>query len=194
MRMSYFRPTRPDCIFKSFYVDGREMKYDCLIFVDVCSHQNTALEAMSCFYHFCLCDEFPPSAIEEDIQHGDKRKDVDELIRSYEREKGLIVIEMWEFQCWRLYKRSDNVKIYIPENFSIGGSLAAEQLLEKLKNGNMSGYVQYDTEVPEKMTASFASFCPIFNITLVSRNDIGDLLRTYAEKENILSPPRRIMF
>ena len=37
----------------------------------------------------------------------------------------------------------------------------------------------------------FANFPPIFKNTVVSRNDIGDLMKEYAEKEGIISQPRR---
>ena len=40
---------------------------------------------------------------------------------------------------------------------------------------------------------SFANFSPIFKKTLVSKNDNGDLMKTYAEEEAILSQPRKML-
>ena len=42
------------------------------------------------------------------------------------------------------------------------------------------------------MRANFANFHPIFKNTLVSKNDIGDLMKTYAEEEGKTSQPRKM--
>ena len=55
------------------------------------------------------------------------------------------------------------------------------------------GYVQCDLEVPEHLKAYFVNFPPIFKNTVVSRNDIGDLMKEYAEKEGIMSQPKRML-
>ena len=42
------------------------------------------------------------------------------------------------------------------------------------------------------MKATFANFPPIFKNTLVSKNDIGDLMKTHCEEEEgIMSQPRK---
>ena len=43
------------------------------------------------------------------------------------------------------------------------------------------------------MRANFANFPLLFKNTLVSKNDIGDLLKTYAEEEGIMSQPRKML-
>ena len=52
---------------------------------------------------------------------------------------------------------------------------------------------QCDIEVLEKFRVNFANFRPIFKNTLLSKNDIGDLMKTYAEKERIMSQPRKML-
>ena len=59
--------------------------------------------------------------------------------------------------------------------------------------GNLFGYVQCNIEVPENLRANFANFPPIFKNTLVSKNDIGDLMKTYAEEERIMSQPGKML-
>ena len=78
----------------------------------------------------------------------------------------------------------------IRENFLYRRSLAAEPLLEEIKYGKVFGYIQCDIEVPENLRAKLANFPAIFKNTLVSKNDIGDLMKTYAE-EGIMSQPRK---
>ena len=142
---------------------------------------------MSCFYHFCPCQELRPSPTEEDVKRGSRRRE------SYKQEKGFTVIEMWECECWRLYKTTANVKIHIREIFPDRRSLTEQQLLEGIKKGSPFGYIQCDIEVPENLRVNFANFPPIFKNTLVSKNDIGDLMKTYAEEKGIMSQPRKML-
>ena len=88
---------------------------------------------------------------------------------------------------------SNTVKQHIREHFTYRRSLAAEQLLEEIKEGKFFGYMQCDNEVPENLRESFANFPPIFKNTYVSKSDIGDLLKSYAEEERLLSQPRKML-
>ena len=117
MVMSFFQHTRPDCKIESFYTTGRQKKNDRFSADGFCSHCNTVFEAMGWFYHFCPCHELRSSLTEEDIKRGSRRRELDDLRRSYIQERGFTVIEMWECEWWRLYKTSTNVKLHIRENF-----------------------------------------------------------------------------
>ena len=196
MVMSYFQQTRPDCKIETFFTTGRQKKFDCFSVVGSCSHCNTVFEATGCFYHFCPCQELRPSLTEEEIQRGSKKRELDALRRHYiqeKGEKGFKVIEMWECEWWRLYKTTNTVKQHIREHFPYRRSLAAEQLLEEIKKKKLFGYVQCDIEVPENLRANFANFPPIFKNTLVSKSDIGDLMKNYAEEQKLLSQPRKML-
>ena len=56
-----------------------------------------------------------------------------------------------------------------------------------MMKGNLSGYVQCDIELPENLRENFANFPLLVKNTLVSRNDIGGLMKTYAEEEGTMS-------
>ena len=149
-------------------------------------------EAVGSFYHFCPCQELRPSPTEEDIKRGSRRRELDELRRSYIQEKGFTVIERWECEWWRLYKTMTNVQLHIGENFPYRRSLT-EQLVEGIKKVSLFGYVQSEIEVPENLRVNFANFPPISKDTLVSKNDIGDLMKTYAEERGKMSQPRKML-
>ena len=193
MVMSYFQQTRPDCKNDSFYTTRRQKKIDCFSVDGFCSYCNTVFEAMVCFYHSCHCQELRLSLTEEGIQRGSKKRELDALRRQYIQEKGFKVFEMWECERWRLYKTTNTVKQHIRKHFPYRRSLAAEQLLEEIKKGKIFGYVQCDTEVPENLRANFANFPPILKNTLVSKSDIGDLMKNYAEEERLLSQPQKVL-
>ena len=59
-------------------------------------------------------------------------------------------------------------------------SLAADHLKEEIENGKELGNFQCNFEVPESLKANFAHFPPSLKYTLVSKNDIGDVMKTYA--------------
>ena len=100
---------------------------------------------------------------------------------------------MWECEWWRFYKTTANVKLHIRENFPYRRSLTEQQLLEGIKKASLFGYVQYDIEVPENLRVNFANFPPILKNTLVSKNDIGDLMKTYAKEGGIISQPMKML-
>ena len=193
MVMSYFQRTRPECEIESFFTTGRQKKIDCFSVDLFCSPCNTVFEAMGCFYLFCPCQELRPSLTEEDIQRGSKKRELDALRRHYIQEKNFNVFEMWECEWWRLYKTTNTVKQHIREHFPYRRSLAAEQLLEEIKTGKLFGYVQRDIEIPENLRSNFDNFPPFLKNTLVSKNDIGDLMKNYAKEERLLSQPRKML-
>ena len=90
-------------------------------------------------------------------------------------------------------QNKQTVKQHIREHFPYRRSLAAEQFLEELKEGKLIGYVQCDIEVPENLRANFANFPPLFENTLGSKSDNGDLMKNYAEEERFLSQPRKML-
>ena len=189
----YFQRTRRESEIESSYTTGRQKKIDRFSVDGFCSLCNTVFEALGCFYHFCPCQELPSSLTEEDVKRGSRRRELDELRRSYIQDKSFTVIEKWECEWWRLYKTTTNVKLHIPEKFPYKRSLTEQQLGEGIEKLSLFGYVQCDNEVPENLRVNYANFPPIFKNTLVSKNDIGDLMKTYAEEGGIRSQPRKML-
>ena len=164
---------------RALYFTGRQKKIDRFSVDGFCSLCKTVFEAMGCFYHFFPGQELRPSVMKEGIKRGSKKKEFDELRRSYIQKKVFTVNEMWECDWRRLYKTSTNVKLHNRGNFFFRQSLTEHQLLEGIKEGKLFGHVQCNNEVTENLRA----LPPIFKNTAVSKNDIGDLMKTYAEEE-----------
>ena len=87
MVMSYFQRQRLDCKIESFYTRGTQNKIDCFKVDGFCAHCNTVTEAMCCFYHYCACQEARPSLTEEDIERGNKKRDLDQMRKQYIKKK-----------------------------------------------------------------------------------------------------------
>ena len=150
---------------------------------------------MRCYYHYCPCQEARPSLTDTDIESGVKKRQQDEMRRDFIQQKGYQIVEMWECEWWSLYKTGDaSVKSHLRENFPYKRPLSEEQLLQGNIDGRLFGYVQCDIEVPEHLRSYFSNFPPIFTKNIVvRREDIGNLMRDYAEKENIMPQPRRML-
>ena len=81
MVTSFYQELRPEYKIESFYTPGKQKKIDCF-HVDVyCDRCKTVFEAMGCHYHFCSCRETRPSLSEQDIERGNKKREMDELRR-----------------------------------------------------------------------------------------------------------------
>ena len=109
------------------------------------------------------------------------------------RRKVSLSLKFWECEWRRLYKTTTIVKLHIRKNLPYRRSLIEHHFLEGIKKGNQFGYVQCDIEVPENLKTNFLNFPPIFKNTLISKNDIGDLEKTYAKEEGIRSQPRKML-
>ena len=48
----------------------------------------TVFEAMGCYFHFCPCQEARTSLTHDEIKRGTKTREMDELRKDYNREKG----------------------------------------------------------------------------------------------------------
>ena len=190
MVMSYFQQSRPECKIESIVTTGRQKKIDCFSVDGICYHCNTVFEAMGSYYHHCPCQEARPSLTDTDIERGVKKRQQDEMRRDYIQQKGYEIVEMWECEWWSFYKTDAPVKSCLRANFPYKRPLSEEQLLQQIIVVRLFGYVQCDIEMPEHLRDYFSNFPPMFENTVVSRDDIGNLMKEYAEKEGIMPQPR----
>ena len=103
--------------------------------------------------------------------------------RDYLRQKGNQIDEMWECGQWSLSKTDASVRSHLRENFPYKRPLSEEQLLGRIIDGKLFGYVQCDIEVPDHLRRFFSNFLPLIKNIVVSREDIGTLIREYAGKK-----------
>ena len=110
---------------------------------------------------------------------GIKKREQDQMRKEYIQQKGYKIIEMWECEWWSLYKTDAPVKSYLRANIPHKRPLSEEQLLQRIIDERLFGYVQCDIEVPQHLRES--------------REDIGNLMKVYAEREGIMPQPRRML-
>jgi len=71
--------------------------------------------------------------------------------------------------------------------------LTQEKIIRQVQNEKLFGTLLCDIETPEKLKLKFEEFCPIFKNTMVSRDDTGEHMREYAERNNVFKKPRRML-
>jgi len=113
----------------------------------------------------------------------------------YIRAQGYELVEMWECE-WRRMKRSNpNIKNFLAYEFQrpldVYTNLTSEQILTGVLDGSLFGVVECDIEVPEELKDKFSEMCPIFKNVEISRDDIGEYMKEFAEENDIMSRPRR---
>ena len=99
---------------------------------------------------------------------------------------------MWECQ-WKLHMRENHeIKSFVRSTFPHKHPLSFENLISRIRKGEFFGHVQCDLRVPENLRDNFESFPPCFKNKFVSRSDIGDFLKNYAEENKLITQPRRL--
>ena len=148
---------------------------------------------MGCYFQCCPCQEARTSLTDADIERGVKKRQQDEMRRDYIQQKCYQIVEMWECEWWSLYKTDASVKSHLRGNFPYRCPLSEEGVIQRFIVGRHFNYLQCDIKKPEHLRDYFSNFPPIFKNTIVSREDIGDLINQYAEKEFIMAQPRRML-
>lgn len=113
----------------------------------------------------------------------------------YIRDEGYNLVEMWECE-WRRMKRSNrNIQNFLKFEFERPldsySNLTSKQILTCVLNGSLFGVVECDIEVPHAMKEKFSEMCPIFKNVEISRDDIREYMKEFAEENDIMTRTRR---
>jgi hypothetical protein len=71
--------------------------------------------------------------------------------------------------------------------------MTEETILRAVMKDLMLGALEVDLEVPDHLKGKFAEMSPVFKNTHVSRYDIGDHMKTYAEERGIMNQKRKCL-
>ena len=78
------------------------------------------------------------------------------------------------------------MKNYVRTHFPFKKPLSASSLVQNFRNETMFGHVHSDLGVPDERKAKFSNFPPIFKNLDVTRNYIGEYMKTYAEENDLI--------
>lgn len=125
------------------------------------------------------------------------RKDTAE-ISQYIRDQGYELIEMWECQWHREKKINPELRNFVNTQFNSWtrrnrGEQSMEDLVLAIQNGDLFGLVECDISVEEKDREFWEEMPPIFKNTMVGRDAISPLMKSYAEEHGLLKTPKRML-
>ena len=130
----------PNCRNESLCTTGTKKNIDGFNAGGICSKCSTVLEAMGCFYRYFLCQEALLVLTEEDDQPGTKNKrELGEMRRQYNGEKGYTVVEMEECEWWKIYKTDVSIKEHLRKSFRYKLPLHQDQIWDRIKSGALFG-------------------------------------------------------
>ena len=71
--------------------------------------------------------------------------------------------------------------------------MMSETILDAVTHEKLFGCIECYIHVPEHLGEQFSEICPIFKNIEMFRDDIGEFIKAYAEENDIMSRPRRIL-
>ena len=164
-------------------VNGREKRIGNLPVDGWCAQTRTAYQFHGCFWHGCpKCHADPEETNPKNgktmaVLLADTKKHTAYLRRHVK------VIEMWECEWKRERDPPPRQK----------WTMMQQQIIAAVVDGTLFGMIECDIRVPSELRAHFAEMQPIFKNATVTRDDIGPFMREYAEENDIMSTPRRML-
>ena len=105
------------------------------------------------------------------------------------------MVEMYECQ-WREIKKANRelqrfIATEVRRTLDKVKIMSPERILSEVRNERLFGCVEVDIRVPDHLKEKFSQMCPIFKNIDISREDIGEFMKAYAEEYSIMAQPRR---
>ena len=162
--------------------NGREKRVGKLLVDGWCAKTRTAYQFHGCYFHGC------PKCYEHEETNTLNGKTMGTLLADTKKHTTYLrrhvkVVEMWECQWKRESKALPRPK----------WNMTQSEILADVVNGTLFGMVECDVHVPPDLRKHFSEMQPIFKNVTVSRDDIGPYMRQYAEENDIMSAPRRML-
>ena len=106
------------------------------------------------------------------------------------------VVELWERE-WKEMRRDPAVRKCLdaafPRRRLVRWTMTSQQILSGVRAGTVFGMIECDICVPGELRKHFAEMQPVFKNIRLIREDIGPVMRRYAEEHNIMTTPRHML-
>ena len=164
-------------------VNGREKRIGKLPVDGWCAETRTAYQFHGCFWHGC-----PKCHTDPEETNPKNNKTMATLLADTKKHTTYLrrhvkVVEMWECDWKRERDPPPRQK----------WKMTQQQIIAAVVDGTLFGMIECDVRVPSELQDHFAEMQPIFKNANVSSDDIGPYMRQYAEENDIMSTPRRIL-
>ena len=162
-----------------------------------CAETNTVYQFHGCYWHGHECQE--AKGIKENRKNG---KTMEQLRlqttknSKYIQQCGYKLVELWECQ-WKKMKASNaQLRQFLQKyrrTLDYKQSMTEAEIIAAVKGNTLFGMVECDIEVPLHLKAYFSEMTPIFKNTNVTVNDIGQVMKEYADANHLMTQPRRTL-
>ena len=127
-------------------------------------------------------------------QKANQKRSYDATRTRYIENQGFKVIKIWECEFWKNVKENKDgiIKTFMKNNFPFKAPMGEGTLLEKVRCSEIFGMIECDVSVPIELRPLFEDFPPIFKNVEVSRDDIGEHMKNYAEVNGLLKRPQKM--
>ena len=172
--------------------NGREKRIGKLLVDGWCAETHTAYQFHGCYFHGC-----PKCHTDPEETNKLNGKTMATLLENTRRNTTYLrrhvkTVEMWECD-WKEIRDEPDVKIFLDIPRHRKWTMTEQQILAAVIDGTLFGMVECDIRVPEHLQDHFAEMQPVFKNVTVTRDDIGPFMRHYAEENDIMSTPRRML-
>ena len=96
---------------------------------------------------------------------------------------------MWECEWKRLKKQEPKMKAFITNRqrpCDRYHTMSEDSILQAVMDEKLFGALKVDLHVPDDLKSKFADMTPVFKNIDVSRDNIGDHMKAYAEEKGIM--------
>ena len=171
--------------------NGREKRIGKLPVDGWCAETRTAYQFHGCFWHGC------PKCYDQNETNPKNNKTMATLLGDTKKHTTYVrrhvkVVEMWECD-WKEKRKEPDVKSFLAPARRQKWKMTQQQIITAVVDGTLFGMVECDVRVPSELRAHFAEMQPIFKNATVTLDDIGPYMRQYAEENDIMSTPRRML-
>jgi G:T-mismatch repair DNA endonuclease (very short patch repair protein) len=155
----------------------------------------TVYQFHGCFWHGHGCCESASRPLEgrtaEERLATTRRKD------EYVRSVGYRLRIVWECEWRRDVDANPSIRTFLRAFYrraygdTARSGLTLERALEAIRARKLFGFVECDVRVPDHLTSKFSEMPPIFKNVELSREQLPDHMREFAERENHMPRPQR---
>ena len=172
-------------------VNGREKRIGKRRVDGWCAETRTAYQFHGCFWHGC------PKCYDQNETNSVNGKTMAVLLEDTKKNTAYLrrhvkVVEMWECD-WKELRKEPDVKSFLAPARRQKWNMTQNEILAAVIDGTLFGMIECDIHVPPELRPYFSEMQPIFKNANVSRDDIGPYMRQYAEENDIMSTPRRML-
>ena len=155
-----------------------------------CKDTNTVYEFQGCLWHGHRCWITKDKSV-----NPINWESLDELFKTTQEKineikaQGYDVKQMWECEWKRLKKQEPEMKAFITDRqrpCDRYNTMSEDSILQAVMDEKLFGALKVDLHVPDDLKSKFADMPPVFKNIDVSRDNIGDHMKAYAEEKGIM--------